>query len=73
MREYHKKFYRAENLKVIITGNVNPEAVFKALAPLEEKIIAKVHFMLFYFIFKPPILFSETLNKKLFFRGKVKF
>lgn len=27
---------------MIITGHVNPEAVFKALAPLEEKIISKV-------------------------------
>lgn len=41
MRKYHKDFYRTENLKVIITGQVKPEQVFKALAALEEKIVSK--------------------------------
>lgn len=41
VRKYHKEFYRPENLKIIITGQVKPEDVFKALAPLEAKIISK--------------------------------
>lgn len=41
VRNYHKEFYRPENLKVIITGQVKPEDVFKALAALEEKIVSK--------------------------------
>lgn len=31
VRKYHKDFYRTENLKVIITGQVKPDEVFKAL------------------------------------------
>lgn len=42
VRNYHKEFYRPENLKVIITGQVKPGDVFKALEPLEMKIMAKV-------------------------------
>ncbi|KAI4464378.1 presequence protease [Holotrichia oblita] len=41
VRNYHKEFYRPENLKVIITGQVKPEDVFKALEPLEIKIMSK--------------------------------
>ena len=42
VRQYHKDFYRPDNLCLIITGQVKPEEVFKALEPFEEKIIAKV-------------------------------
>lgn len=41
VRKYHKEFYRPENLTVIITGQVKHADVFKALQPLEEKIISK--------------------------------
>lgn len=41
VRNYHRSYYRPDNLCVIITGNVAPEAVFNALEPIEEKIIAK--------------------------------
>ncbi|KAG5896523.1 hypothetical protein JTB14_020496 [Gonioctena quinquepunctata] len=41
VRNYHKEFYRPENLKIIITGQVKPHEVFKALEKLEEKIISK--------------------------------
>ena len=40
--DYHKEFYRPENLCLIITGQVEPEQVFAALQPFEEKILAKV-------------------------------
>lgn len=42
VRNYHKEFYRPENLKVIIIGQVNPLDVFKSLEKLENKIISKV-------------------------------
>ncbi|KAL3870529.1 hypothetical protein ACJMK2_038583 [Sinanodonta woodiana] len=38
---YHKAFYRPENISVIITGHVEPNKVFAALQPLEEKIVSK--------------------------------
>lgn len=41
VRAYHKKFYRPENLTVIITGKIPPERVFEALKPLKEKIKKK--------------------------------
>lgn len=34
--EYHKQFYRAENLTLIISGQVVPEKVFSALKPVQE-------------------------------------
>ncbi|KAK7094598.1 uncharacterized protein C05D11.1-like [Littorina saxatilis] len=38
---YHRHFYRPENLCLIITGNIQPEDVFKALRPVEDKIKQK--------------------------------
>ncbi|XP_013400143.1 uncharacterized protein C05D11.1 [Lingula anatina] len=38
---YHQEFYRPENLNLIITGQVNPQDVFKALEPIQQKILAK--------------------------------
>lgn len=42
VQNYHKEFYRPENLKIIITGQVRHQDVFKALEPLESKILSKV-------------------------------
>lgn len=42
MRAYHKQFYRPENLKIIIVGQISPIDVFKALEPLEQQILSKV-------------------------------
>lgn len=39
VRAYHKEFYRAENLTIIITGQVNHEAAFKALDSVERRIL----------------------------------
>ncbi|XP_039445648.1 uncharacterized protein C05D11.1-like [Culex pipiens pallens] len=41
VRAYHAGFYRPDNLHVIITGQIEPEDIFKALEPIEEKILAK--------------------------------
>lgn len=41
VRNYHKEFYRPENLKLVITGQVKPEDVFKALEVVEDKILSK--------------------------------
>ena len=39
IRDYHRNFYRSENFCVIIAGEVDPQAVFKSLMPIEEKIV----------------------------------
>lgn len=39
--DYHKEFYRPENLCLIITGQVSADEVFQALKPVEEKIVSK--------------------------------
>ncbi|XP_023020385.2 uncharacterized protein C05D11.1 isoform X1 [Leptinotarsa decemlineata] len=41
VKNYHKEFYRPENLKIIITGQVSPHEVFKSLEKLEEKIVSR--------------------------------
>ncbi|XP_028177355.1 uncharacterized protein C05D11.1-like [Ostrinia furnacalis] len=38
---FHKKFYRAENLTIILTGQISAEDVFNAIAIVEDDIIAK--------------------------------
>ncbi|KAK2579672.1 hypothetical protein KPH14_011595 [Odynerus spinipes] len=41
VRNYHKEFYRPENLTIIITGQVKHDKVFKTLQPLEQMILSK--------------------------------
>eukprot|EP00755_Sulcionema_specki_P007327 Sspe_Gene.37946::Locus_18309_Transcript_1_1_Confidence_1.000_Length_3201::g.37946::m.37946 len=41
IRQYHKEYYRPDNLGVILVGDVTPEEVAKALQPMEEKILRK--------------------------------
>ncbi|XP_071956159.1 uncharacterized protein C05D11.1-like [Antedon mediterranea] len=41
VRDYHRDFYRPENLCLIITGQVKPEDVFERLKVFEDKIIEK--------------------------------
>lgn len=40
-REYHKQFYHAKNLCVIVTGPVQAEDIFRAIKPIEDKIVEK--------------------------------
>ena len=40
---YHKEFYRPENLCVVITGQVDPSEVIPVIRPFEEKIASKVY------------------------------
>jgi Zn-dependent M16 (insulinase) family peptidase len=42
VKNYHKEFYRPENLTMIISGKVKAEQVFSALADMENKICSKV-------------------------------
>ncbi len=42
VRSYHRSYYRPDNLCLIVTGQVEAEQLFKALAPFEEKILSKV-------------------------------
>lgn len=41
VRSYHKKYYLPKNLALIITGPVEPEQVFAAIKPVEDKIVRK--------------------------------
>lgn len=41
IREFHKKFYRSENLALIVAGKVSIEEVEKAISPIEEKILKR--------------------------------
>lgn len=41
VRDYHKAFYRPENLCVIVAGSVSTQDVLKALESTERKIISK--------------------------------
>lgn len=41
VRSFHKKFYRPENLTLIIIGKIKLERVFDALKPIQEKIKSK--------------------------------
>ena len=39
---YHSSYYRPDNLCLIVAGQVEPEQLFRALTPVEEKILSKV-------------------------------
>ena len=39
VRDYHKRYYRLENLVLIVTGNINQHQIFKAIASMEEQIV----------------------------------
>ncbi|KAL5484731.1 hypothetical protein EMCRGX_G021276 [Ephydatia muelleri] len=41
VKAYHKHYYRPDNLALIITGQLEPDDVFTALAPFEEKVMSK--------------------------------
>ena len=41
VRDYHRKYYRPDNMYLIITGNIEKEDLFAALEPVEAKIISK--------------------------------
>ncbi|XP_078049942.1 uncharacterized protein C05D11.1 [Augochlora pura] len=41
VRQYHKDFYRPENLTLIIVGQIKHDVVFEALLSIEEKIMLK--------------------------------
>ena len=42
IRDYHKKFYRAENLNLIISGKIDQHQIFKRLASIERKIFGRI-------------------------------
>jgi len=41
VRNYHRKYYRPDNMRVIVTGKVNEDEVLSALSEIETKIIQK--------------------------------
>jgi hypothetical protein len=42
VQDYHKAFYRPDNLCLIINGKIQPKQVFPVLAAFEDKIVSKV-------------------------------
>lgn len=42
VRNFHKKFYRPENLTIILAGQIQADDVFRVLGTVEDDIIAKV-------------------------------
>ena len=62
VRNYHKAFYRPENLVLVITGHVKASEVFNALEPVEDCILSKKsgqsHFMRPWQNPVPPLLAS---------------
>lgn len=61
VRDFHKKFYRPENLTVILTGQIQAEDVFKAIAVVEDDIIAKVSYVCHFFMYVGSALFLRLL------------
>jgi Zn-dependent M16 (insulinase) family peptidase len=41
VRNYHKSYYRPDNLCLIITGKVDKDELLKVLEPVEQSIISK--------------------------------
>ena len=39
IRDYHKRFYKAENIVLIISGKIDQHQIFKRLASIERKIL----------------------------------
>ena len=42
VRDYHKRFYRPENLCIIITGMVESAIILKKIRQFEDDVILKV-------------------------------
>ena len=42
VKNYHAQFYRPDNLTLIITGQVDPQDVFKTMSAMDEKIKNKL-------------------------------
>ena len=57
---YHKEFYRPENLCVVITGQVDATQVFPAVRPFKEKIVSKVDWLSY-----------QTFTPKTFLCGRL--
>jgi predicted Zn-dependent peptidase len=41
VRDYHKKYYRPENLVLTITGRIDEQELFETLRKTEEKVLRK--------------------------------
>jgi len=42
VRDYHRSFYRPDNLSLIVVGQVEADQLFEALVHFEDKIVSKV-------------------------------
>lgn len=64
-RNYHRQYYNSKNLCVIVTGPVEADEVFKAIKPIEDKIVQKgAHNMGFERPWQSPVPpFPESVTK----------
>lgn len=69
IREYHSHYYRAENLAVIIAGQVNIDEIAKAIAPIEKMVVErKGKYPKFRKPWQTPVApMKETKNVKILF------
>jgi len=48
VRDYHRQYYHSKNLCIVVTGPCSAEDIFKAIKPIEDKIVQKqLHLMQF--------------------------
>ncbi|KJE89565.1 hypothetical protein, variant [Capsaspora owczarzaki ATCC 30864] len=41
--QYHRDYYRPDNLCIIIAGKIDPAKLFEAIAPFDAKVVSKKH------------------------------
>ena len=66
VRSYHNSYYRPDNLYLIVTGQVEPEQLFTALAPFEEKIKSKVNHLPSWLALVLPTIFVLWVGKEFY-------
>lgn len=60
IRKYHKKFYRAENLTIIVTGLIKELDILKTLSKFEEKLLNYVSIAVMWSYYECLLYFSTT-------------
>lgn len=46
VKDYHKKFYRADNAAIIVIGQIEPDEIISVLEKFEEKMLSKVKYFI---------------------------
>eukprot|EP00163_Fabomonas_tropica_P020279 TRINITY_DN3572_c1_g1_i4.p1 TRINITY_DN3572_c1_g1~~TRINITY_DN3572_c1_g1_i4.p1 ORF type:complete len:145 (-),score=29.23 TRINITY_DN3572_c1_g1_i4:103-537(-) len=67
VRQYHRDFYRPDNLCLIVTGQVSMDEVIEAVRPMEERILSKGNFKPGpRYVFRAALSLSLSLSLSLF-------